>query len=199
VSACGYRSSAAQWPLVGYIESTRNNLAVGDVRIIASWIRPLLTLACRFETRYTPWLCAQPGPLESTNSLLDIVRCTIASRHLSPGTRSTVAPRLQKLTEEVFLREIFNPQPSLESIKALLILSVWTPICGTGAEARDGRLLIASAVSMAMNLHLQNESKRATSLRAQKDSLSPDKQAEINESTQRWRLVAHFFSLSCIF
>ncbi|KAJ7907342.1 hypothetical protein B0H13DRAFT_2019088 [Mycena leptocephala] len=161
----------------------------------------IISLLEIFETRYTPWLCAQPGPLESTNSLLDIVRCTIASRHLSPGTRSTVAPRLQKLTEEVFLREIFNPQPSLESIKALLILSVWTPICGTGAEARDGRLLIASAVSMAMNLHLQNESKRATSLRAQKDSLSPEKQAEINESIHRWRLWMHLSiseSMLCI-
>ncbi|KAJ6588289.1 hypothetical protein B0H19DRAFT_1098632 [Mycena capillaripes] len=141
-----------------------------------------------FETRYTPWLCAQPGPLQGSNSLLDIVRCTIASRHLSPTIRSTIAPRLQKLTEDVFLREIFNPQPSLESIRALLILSVWTPICGTGAEARDGRLLIASAVSMAMNLHLQDESKRVVSLRGAKDGLSPDKQAELNESTQRWRL-----------
>ncbi|KAF7337872.1 hypothetical protein MVEN_02010200 [Mycena venus] len=141
-----------------------------------------------FETRYTPWLCAQPGPLESTNSLLDIVRCTIASRHLAPGTRSAIAPRLQKLTEEVFLREIFNPQPSLESIRALLILSVWTPICGTGAEARDGRLLIASAVSMAMNLHLQDESRHATGLQAAMDRLSSDKQAELDESTHRWRL-----------
>ncbi|KAJ6591000.1 hypothetical protein DFH09DRAFT_1138290 [Mycena vulgaris] len=138
-----------------------------------------------FETRYTPWLCAQPGSLECSNSLLDIVRCTIASQHLAPGTRSVIAPRLQKLTEDVFLREIFNPQPALESIKALLILSVWAPICGTGAEARDGRLLIASAVSMAMNLHLQNESKRAIGLRADKDGLTPAKQAELDDSTQR--------------
>ncbi|KAJ6590937.1 hypothetical protein DFH09DRAFT_1025917 [Mycena vulgaris] len=141
-----------------------------------------------FETRYAPWLCAQPGSLLCTNSLLDIVRCTIASRHLGPGVRSGVAPRLQKLTEDVFLREIFNPQPSLDSIKALLILSVWAPICGTGAEVRDGRLLIASAVSMAMNLHLQNESKRAIGLRAGKEGLTADKQAEIDESTRRWRL-----------
>jgi hypothetical protein len=74
-----------------------------------------------------------------------------------------------------------------------LILSIWAPICGTGAEARDGRLLIASAVSMAMNLHLQSESKRVFSLRAEKNGLSPDKQAELNESTRRWRLVVHIF------
>ncbi|KAJ7685714.1 hypothetical protein DFH06DRAFT_1075306 [Mycena polygramma] len=141
-----------------------------------------------FETRYTPWLCAQPGPLESSNSLLDIVRCTIASRHMSPSVRSSIAPRLQKLTEEAFHREIFNPQPSLESIRALLILSIWTPICGTGAEARDGRLLIASAVSMAMNLHLEKESKRTASLRAEKDKLTPDNRAELHESMEKWRL-----------
>ncbi|KAJ6591026.1 hypothetical protein DFH09DRAFT_1138355 [Mycena vulgaris] len=152
-----------------------------------------------FENRYTPWLCAQPGSLECTNSLLDIVRCTIASRHLAPRTRSAIAPRLQKLTEDVFLREIFNPQPALESIKALLILSVWAPICGTGAEARDGRLLIASAVSMAMNLHLQNESKRAIGLRADKDGLTSDKQAELDDSIQRWRLSMYTFPASPIF
>ncbi|KAF8208176.1 hypothetical protein K438DRAFT_1813558 [Mycena galopus ATCC 62051] len=144
-----------------------------------------------FESRYAPWLCAQPETLEGSNSLLDIVRCTIASRHLSPAARTTIAPQLQKLTEDVFLREIFNPQPPLESIRALLILSVWTPICG-GVEARDGRLLIASAVSMAMNLHLQSESKRAISLRTDKATISdPDKQTELIESIQRWRLWMH--------
>ncbi|KAJ7507168.1 hypothetical protein B0H11DRAFT_193434 [Mycena galericulata] len=154
-----------------------------------------------FETRYSPWICAQPGPLEYTNSLLDIVRCTIASRHLPPTSRSVVAPRLQKLAEDGFLREIFNPQPPLESIKALLILSVWTPICGTGAEARDGRLLIASAVSMAMNLHLQDESRRCIHLRAEKDTLSPDKLSELDESTDKWRLwmyLATSESMLCI-
>ncbi|KAJ7721040.1 hypothetical protein B0H16DRAFT_1603590 [Mycena metata] len=151
-----------------------------------------------FETRYSPWLCAQPDPalVQSTGSLLDIVRCTIASRHMSPGLRATIAPKLQKLTEDVFLREIFNPQPSLDSIRALLVLSVWAPICGTGAEVRDGRLLIASAVSMAMNLRLQEESKRTFSLRAAKTGA-----AELNDSNQRWRLWVHLSiseSLLCI-
>ncbi|KAK7042474.1 hypothetical protein R3P38DRAFT_2890671 [Favolaschia claudopus] len=143
-----------------------------------------------FESRYAPWLCVQPTPLETSNSLLDIARCTIASRHLPPASRSAVAPRLQKLTEDVFLREIFNPQPSLESIQALLILSVWSPICGTGAETRDGRLLIASAVSMAMNLHLQDESRHAAVIRQDKLGLvsSTEKQTELINSIRRWRL-----------
>ncbi|KAJ7481456.1 hypothetical protein FB451DRAFT_129101 [Mycena latifolia] len=169
---------------------TDSGLQIVDARNLADILSPpeIRSLLEIFETRYSPWLCAQPGSLECTNSLLDIVRCTIASRHLAPGVRSVIAPRLHKLTEEVFFREVFNPQPSLESIKALLILSVWTPLCGTGAEARDGRLLIASAVSMAMNLHLQNESKRATGLQAEEGGLGPDKQAELDECTQRWRL-----------
>ncbi|KAJ7481471.1 hypothetical protein FB451DRAFT_1085095 [Mycena latifolia] len=172
---------------------TDSGLQIATAGSLADILSPpeITSLLEIFETRYSPWLCAQPGSLECTNSLLDIVRCTIASRHLGPGARSAIAPRLQKLTEDVFVREIFNPQPPLESIKALLILSVWAPICGTGAEARDGRLLIASAVSMAMNLHLQNESKRAIGLRADKDGISPDKQAELDESTQRWRLWMH--------
>ncbi|KAF7293006.1 hypothetical protein MIND_01199900 [Mycena indigotica] len=137
-----------------------------------------------FETRYSPWLGLPPARLNNTNSLFDIVRCTIASRQLPLSRRSSAAPRLQKLTEDVFVSELFNPQPSLDSIRALLILSVWTPISGTGAEARDGRLLIASAVSMAMNLQLQNESKRVIGLRAEK----PQKMTEIDESTHKWRL-----------
>ncbi|KAF8208174.1 hypothetical protein K438DRAFT_1961686 [Mycena galopus ATCC 62051] len=145
-----------------------------------------------FESRYTPWLCAQPGPLEISNSFLDIVRCTIASRHLSPAARSAAAPRLQKLTEDGFIRETFNPQPSLDSIRALLILSIWTPICGSiGAEPRDGRLLIASTVSLAMNLYLQDASKRALALRAESDGLSPDQQAEFLGCMQRWRMWMH--------
>ncbi|KAJ7084027.1 hypothetical protein B0H15DRAFT_911462 [Mycena belliarum] len=168
-------------------------LELGAVGRLSDILSPpeITSLLEIFETRYSPWLCAQPGSVECTNSLLDIVRCTIAARHLAPNARSAVAPRLQKLTEDVFLREIFNPQPPLESIQALLVLAVWAPICGTGAEARDGRLLIASAVSMAMNLHLQNESRRAMSLRADKDAMTPEKQAELSEATRRWRLWMH--------
>ncbi|KAF7329727.1 hypothetical protein MKEN_00236000 [Mycena kentingensis (nom. inval.)] len=156
----------------------------------ATEIQSLLEI---FETRYSPWINLPPARTENTNSLFDIVRCTIASRHLPPATRLSVAPRLQKLTEDVFVRELFNPQPSLESIRALLILSVWTPICGTGAEARDGRLLIASAVSMGMNIFLQNESKRAMTLRADKDGDT----AEIEESTHKWRLWMSLVVTEC--
>ncbi|KAK7042473.1 hypothetical protein R3P38DRAFT_2890668 [Favolaschia claudopus] len=144
-----------------------------------------------FESRYTPWLCAQPGPLEISGSFLDIVRCTIASRHLAPAARSEAAPRLQKLTEDVFHQEIFNPQPSLDSLRALLILSVWTPICGFGVKVRDARLLIGSTVSAAMNLHIQTASKRASSLRAQRELLSPAQQVELSDCILRWRLWMH--------
>ncbi|KAF7336208.1 hypothetical protein MVEN_02168600 [Mycena venus] len=138
-----------------------------------------------FETRYAPWLCAQPRPAENSNSFLDIVRCTIASRHLPPAARSAATPRLQKLTNDLFVREAFNPQPSLDSITALLILSIWSPICDNGGVARDVRLLIASAVSMAKNMNLHNASMRVLSLRADK---SPHKNPEMFESERKWRL-----------
>ncbi|KAJ7052806.1 hypothetical protein C8F01DRAFT_566039 [Mycena amicta] len=195
---CGSRVSRVDWtaaPMLAIQEMVRCPMNDNPLQLPsggrlsevvgASEIASLLDI---FETRYSPWLALPPARFDNTNSLFDIVRCTIASRHLPPSVRSTVAPRLQKLAEDVFVKELFNPQPSLESIRALLILSVWTPICGTGAEARDGRLLIASAVSMAMNLHLQNESKRAIGLRADKDGTTSEKGTEIEESTQKWRL-----------
>jgi hypothetical protein len=42
---------------------------------------------------------------------------------------------------------------------------------------------------MAKNLRLQDESKRATVLGAEKDGFTQDKLAELHESTERWRLV----------
>ncbi|KAJ6625104.1 hypothetical protein B0H10DRAFT_2003701 [Mycena sp. CBHHK59/15] len=204
---CTSRVDWTATPMLAIQELVRFPRTEGGPEVISGRLADILSpseitsLLEIFETRYSPWLAAQPGSLECTYSLLDIVRCTIASRHLDLGFRSAVAPRLQKLAEEVFLREIFNPQPSMESIKALLILSVWSPICGTGAEARDGRLLIASAVSMAMNLHLENASKEAISLRAEKEGLGADHSAEIEELTDKWRLwmlLSTSESLLCI-
>jgi hypothetical protein len=50
-------------------------------------------------------------------------------------------------------------------------------------------LLIASAVSMAMNLHLETASKRAIEIRALKGDLSAEKAEELEECTNQWRLV----------
>ncbi|KAJ7792681.1 hypothetical protein B0H14DRAFT_2930159, partial [Mycena olivaceomarginata] len=97
-----------------------------------------------FDERYTPWLNFKPSQ-STSSSLLDIVCCAIASRHLD---NALVKLQLQKLTEDSIAKMIFNPRPSesVEAIQALLILSLWTPLGGPPEnEGRDGRLLIASA------------------------------------------------------
>lgn len=118
----------------------------------------------RFDARYTPWL--NFALLRTAkNTVLDLICCTVASRHLEPSLRATVAPRLQKLTESTIIKMIFNPSSaeSLESIQSLLILSLWSPVYGSADSGiRDGRVLVASAVSMAMNLRINEASSKVT-------------------------------------
>jgi hypothetical protein len=84
-------------------------------------------------------------------------------------------------------KEIFNPVPSTESIYALVIMAFWSPISGTPqSDARDGRLLVASAVSMAMNLRLNQASEYVASLRTRKRP-GP----ELLEAMEKARLVSH--------
>jgi hypothetical protein len=109
----------------------------------------------RFDSIYCPWLNLQPG--QGGNSpFLTLARCLVASRHLDSVTRSSVVPQLQRLTEEVSIKHMFNPTPSTQSIQAMLILSLWASVGGSpkGEVPKDGRLLIGGAVSMAMNLRL---------------------------------------------
>ncbi|KAK0461685.1 uncharacterized protein EV420DRAFT_1761906 [Desarmillaria tabescens] len=143
----------------------------------------LITL---FSVNYTPWLnftLAREGP----TPFLDLVRCTVASRYLDASTRALVAPRLQRLTEDTIARMIFNPElfESQETIKGLIILSLWTPICGPSkGGGRDGRMLISMAVSMALNLGLNEASATAISIR---DKVPYD-QAALDEATNKARL-----------
>ncbi|KAF7970263.1 hypothetical protein HWV62_24528 [Athelia sp. TMB] len=113
-----------------------------------------------FESRYSPWLNlpplspASPAPA-APSMLLTLAQCLVAARHLPPGTRAAVVPPLQRLTEDAVFRHVFGAVPATASIHALMVLALWAPV-GGGAPAavRDGRLLVASAVSMAMNLRL---------------------------------------------
>lgn len=148
-----------------------------------------IPLFCRFDANYSPWLNLQPdkGP---GSLLLTLARCTVASRHLDPNTRAAVIPRLQKLTESVAFRHMFNPIPSTKSIQAILILSLWSPV--GGHDIQDGRLLIASAVSMAMNLRLSQAIEYASSLREEikkEESPSSDVAHELDDALEKARLV----------
>jgi hypothetical protein len=155
----------------------------------------------RFEVQYHPWLNLQP--YHGRNSpLLMLARCTVASRHLDPVTRLAVVPQLQRLMEDVILTQVFNPMPSIESIEALLILSLWSPIGGPAhAPVRDGRLLVASGVSMAMNLRLSQAVTYAVGLRdgitknaIPSDPVTPD----LDDAMEKARLVRRLVLLSYI-
>lgn len=127
-----------------------------------------LTLSSsRFCASYAPWLNFIPlrGPLN------DLVCCTIAARHIAPS------PRLVKLTEDKVARMVFDPHSfeSIESIQALIILSLWQG---------DGKVLIGMAASIALNIQLSEASRIATRLKAE-GNLGP----ELEEAKELARLV----------
>ncbi|KAF8217974.1 hypothetical protein K438DRAFT_2006916 [Mycena galopus ATCC 62051] len=153
-----------------------------------------------FDERYGPWLNFKP--IRNTNgSLLEVVCCAIASRHLD---HALIQVQLQKLTEDSIAKMIFNPRPaeSVEAIQALLILSLWAPLGGPPEnEGRDGRLLIASAVSMAMNLRLNQASLKANTLKKKNGRLTvEDTEAleEMLENARLWIALTNTESMLCI-
>ncbi|KAF8208203.1 hypothetical protein K438DRAFT_1813599 [Mycena galopus ATCC 62051] len=154
-----------------------------------------------FDERYTPWLNFKPTR-NTSGALLDVVCCAIASRHLD---NALIQVQLQKLTEDSIAKMIFNPRPSesVEAIQALLILSLWAPLGGPPEnEGRDGRLLIASAVSMAMNLRLNQASLKANALKKKNSGhLSvEDTEAleELYENARLWIALTNTESMLCI-
>ncbi len=117
------------------------------------------------------------------------------SRHLDPSTRSLVAPRLQNLTEDTIARVVFNPEKfeSEETIQGLIVLSLWMPVCGSARDGGgDGRMLIGMAVTMAMNLRLNEAIATVMSLRGR---LPGDfNQAVLEKALNRARLVSAWSS-----
>ncbi|KAJ7269866.1 hypothetical protein C8J57DRAFT_322748 [Mycena rebaudengoi] len=154
-----------------------------------------------FDEQYTPWLNFKP--IRDNSPVLNIVCCAIASRHLQDA--NTVQMQLQKLADDSISKLILNPRPSesIETIQALLILSLWAPLGGTPeGEVRDGRLLIASAVGMAMNIRLNLASLKAEQLRKQcEGQLSPqdaDKLEELLENARLWIALTNTESMLCV-
>ncbi|KAH0840187.1 hypothetical protein J3R83DRAFT_1182 [Lanmaoa asiatica] len=148
----------------------------------------------RFEERYSPWLNLQPGN-RNDGPLLRLAQCCIASRHLEPSIRSIVTPQLYRLADEVVFKQSFNPLPSTDVIHAILILSLWEPVGDTSPkEPRDGRLIAATAVSMAMNLRLSEAMVYARRLRNEKKPNEPPSE-ELVEALDKARL---WFSLNTV-
>lgn len=129
--------------------------------------------------------------------LLTLARCMVASRHLDPVTRAAVVPPLQKLTEDAVFRHVFTAIPSTQAIQAIMILSLWSPIGGQPHnQIRDGRLLVASAVSMAMNLRLSQAIEYVSELRGEikeEESISTDVANDLEDGIEKARLVRSDF------
>ncbi|KAF7366711.1 hypothetical protein MSAN_00929200 [Mycena sanguinolenta] len=154
-----------------------------------------------FDERYTPWLNFKPTRRPS-GSLLEVVCCAVASRHLD---NALVKAQLQKLTEDTIGKLIFNPRPSesVEALQALLIISLWSPLGGPPEnEGRDGRLLIASAVSMAMNLRLNQASAKASDLKKRNGGRLSVEDAEtleeLSENARLWIALTNTESMLCV-
>ncbi|TFY72967.1 hypothetical protein EVG20_g1 [Dentipellis fragilis] len=111
-----------------------------------------------FDLHYLPWL-SLPETDIGNDPFLDLVRCTVASRHLDPLSRTTVAPALHKLTEEAVIRHVFNPCPSPAVVLAFTALALWMPLSKSStSDTYDNRLIAGAAVNMCISLHMNQAS-----------------------------------------
>jgi hypothetical protein len=107
-----------------------------------------------FESHYAPWISLPPNALED-DPTLNLIRCTIASRHLESSIHAVVFPTLRRLTEEAIVEHIFNPSPSPATIQSFAILALWSPFdtsSSSSSETRDSRLIAAAAINMCSTL-----------------------------------------------
>ena len=82
--------------------------------------------------------------------------------------------------------------PTTEAIHAVLILSLWSPIGGSShgdMRVRDGRLLAASAVSMAMNIRLSQAVEYVATLREEMVKEKKDCDSDLEDGIEKVRLV----------
>lgn len=126
-----------------------------------------------------------------SDSILDIVCCTVVSQYLEKTLRTLVTSRLLRLTEHRMDELIFRPQSvdPLEAVQSLLILALWSPFA-SGAENKigDRKLLLATAVVLAQNIQLDEMS---FSVIQQRNMCSPGAcpEVELSELTNKARLV----------
>ncbi|KAJ3735238.1 hypothetical protein DFJ43DRAFT_1058910 [Lentinula guzmanii] len=154
-----------------------------------------------FEHNYLPWLNFNLIR-DRVSPFLNLACCVVASRHLGEGTRSVVAPRLQALFTNCVAKMILQSRKSetLESIQCLLILSLWVPVCGIDEGSRDGRLLIASAVTMAMNMRLNEACDLSVALResqAKGEEVSSQDLLSATDRARLWLALTNVESLLC--
>ncbi|KIY73954.1 hypothetical protein CYLTODRAFT_439588 [Cylindrobasidium torrendii FP15055 ss-10] len=145
--------------LNGRVKKVRPNVRderLADI-ISSSQITRLLDI---FDTQYLPWLCQVRIP---RTDLLDLVCCTIASRHLDPLTQEMLTPRMLMLTEHTLQRRMATEAPSLEFIQALIILAFWTPIAND--DGADSYARIKAAIEQSKLLGLDKAPEQVLQLR----------------------------------
>ncbi|KAI0254725.1 hypothetical protein BJV78DRAFT_872379 [Lactifluus subvellereus] len=159
-----------------------------------------------FESSYAPWLSLPPDAPKA-DPVLDLVRCTIASRHLESSIRASVFPALRRLTEEAIMKHVFSPTPSPAIIQAFALLALWSPFdtfSPSSSETHDSRLIAASAINMCISLrfdqavadeHVLNERRKLGA------ELSFQEAALLTAAEQKWFLwmcVHNIESTVCI-
>ncbi|KAJ4479106.1 hypothetical protein J3R30DRAFT_3289341 [Lentinula aciculospora] len=153
-----------------------------------------------FEIQYAPWVCLPPrDPDQSSSELLNLIRCTVAARHLDAVTRVSVSPRLQKLTETSFLQRQLGSEPNPESIEALLMLSLWSPLTNAGYSVkRDGRALAFTAVGSAISLGLSEASVLRTQAIRMDQALPSPNLVDLTNKTRLWLATSTTESMTCV-
>ena len=147
----------------------------------------------RFESSYAPWLSLPPDAPEA-DPVLDLVRCTIASRHLESSIRASVFPTLRRLTEEAIMKHVFNPAPSPAIIQAFALLALWSPFdtfSSSSSETHDSRLIAASAINMCISLRFDQAAAEHVLNDHRKLGAEPSSQetAMLTAAEQKWFLV----------
>ncbi|KAH8999076.1 hypothetical protein EDB92DRAFT_922497 [Lactarius akahatsu] len=165
--------------------------------------RHLLSL---FESRYVPWLSLPPNAL-GNDPVLDLICCTIASRHLEQSIREAIFPSLRKLTEEAIVGHVFNPAPSPAIIQAFALLALWSPFDGfspSSSETHDSRLIAAAAINMCSSLRFDQaatDEQVLTERHKLGAELTPQEAALLTAAEQRkllWMCVHNIESLVCL-
>ncbi|KAF7316156.1 hypothetical protein MIND_00133800 [Mycena indigotica] len=166
----------------------------------------LLTI---FSEKLSPWLNFKLMR-QANSALLDAICCAVALRFVKDIPAFTQS-QLLALIEASILEIISGSRrsASIEAVQVLLISSLWEPFSlqpnASGSERRDCRVLIASAVSMAMNMRLNQASAKANKLHKARQmsggKLSAGDFAVLEEASEQARLwisIVNAESMLCI-
>ncbi|KAF7970262.1 hypothetical protein HWV62_24526 [Athelia sp. TMB] len=154
-----------------------------------------------FEEKFSPWLNLPCHDAHSRNAFLRLAKCLVASRLLEPASRASAVPRLRELAENMVGKISFSPVPSTDSILAMIVLALWKTVGAGSAAAYDERLIIAAAVSMAVNLHLNDA---VTYLLRIKDADTGDdaaataKNENVRDKARLWLCLTNVESMLCM-